>query len=66
MCEDLREWMCEESVKKVRVFGLGMLGWMCEESLWEFLSDVMVERILIFFKGVKCYFTDLPLPIKIN
>jgi len=23
MCEDLREWMCDESVKKVRVFGLG-------------------------------------------
>jgi len=22
MCEDLKEWMCEESVKKVRVFGL--------------------------------------------
>jgi len=28
-----------------------MLGWMCEE-------------ILIFFKGVKCYFTNLPLSIK--
>jgi len=23
MCEDLREWMCEENVKKVRGFGLG-------------------------------------------
>ena len=23
MCEDLREWMCEESLKKVKVFGLG-------------------------------------------
>jgi len=31
MCEDLKEWMCEESVKKVRVFGLGYV----RVDVWE-------------------------------
>jgi len=57
--------MCEESVKKVRVFGLGYV----RVDVWEKFIGVCewcdgCERILIFFKGVKCYFTDLPLFIK--
>ena len=42
-----------------------MLEWIYEESLLEFLSNVIVcERILNYFNVVKCYFTNLPLPIK--
>jgi len=57
--------MCEESVKKVRVFGLGYV----RMDMWEKFIGICewcdgCERILICFKGVKCYFTDLPLSIK--
>jgi len=51
--------MCEESVKKVRVFGLGYV----RVDVWGKFMGVCewcdgYEEILIFFKGVKCYFTD--------
>ena len=57
--------MWEESVKKVRLFGLGYV----RMNVWGKFMGVCewcdgYERILIFFKGVKCYFTYLSLPIK--
>jgi len=52
--------MWEESVKKGMVFGL---------DVWEKFMGVCewcdgCERFFIFFKDVKCYFTNLTLPIK--
>jgi len=51
MCEDLREWMCEENVKEVRIFGLmyvrvDVLGKFI--GVCEWCDDC--ERILIFLK----------------
>ena len=42
-----------------------MLEFMCEENLWGFVIDVIDdEKIIIFFKDVKYYFTNLSLSIK--
>ena len=38
-----------------------MLEWMCKESLLKFVSDMMVVRVYLFFKDVKCKITNLPL-----
>ena len=51
--------MCDESVKKVRVFGLGYVT----VDVWEKFMGVCewcdgYDEILIFFKGVNCYFTN--------
>jgi len=39
------------------------LEWLCEENLWEFVGDMMVVRDFFLKKIVKCYFTNLSLPI---
>ena len=54
--EEVDVWGC---VKKVRVFGLGYV----RVDVWEKFMGICewydgYEGILIFFKGVKCYFTD--------
>jgi len=57
--------MWEESVKKVIVFGLGYVRvdvWGKFMRVCEWCDDC--EGVLIFFKDVKCYFTNLQLSIK--
>jgi len=47
-------------VKKVRFIGLRDVEWICEKNLLRFVSDVMVVRkILIFIKDLKCKFTKI-------
>jgi len=59
----MRMW--EESLKKVMVFGLKYIRVDVWGKFIKFVSDVMVViEFWIIFKAIKCYYTNLPLPIK--
>lgn len=60
----VRIW--KESVKRVSLFGLWYIkGGMCEERSLKSMSDMtVVKQLLIFLKGLKWKFTNLPFVFK--
>ena len=55
MCENM--WGCLD---------WGMIDEICEDTLLRFVSKVIVgKKFIIFFKGVKHKFTNLPMLLKI-